>query len=100
MGRIEFEGWGVELDDIDLLNRSPETSRLGLVFEQFPGVVCAAANGNVSAYYVILMEVRRRLLSGAFNVKVQLSNGEQKIIMLGNTFATEDGDDLTDLICP
>jgi hypothetical protein len=82
MGTIDFNGWNVEVDDIELLNKSPEVARVGLVFEQYPGLVSASAKGNVSAYYVILWEVRRRLISGGFNVMVELNNGEQRNITL------------------
>lgn len=78
MGHIEFEGWNVEIDDIKTLNRSPEVLRMGLIFEQHANLICASARGNVSAYYCILVEVKRRLISGGFNVNVTLSTGEKE----------------------
>lgn len=98
MGSIEFEGWNVVIDDIQKLNNSTEISRLGLVFEQFPGLISASAQGNVSAYYVILKEIRQRLISGGFNGTVKLSTGEEKIIILSAGFVTENWEDITDFI--
>ena len=98
MGWIDFEGWGVVLDDIELLNQASEVRRLGLVFEQYPGVIYATAKGNVATYYLILSEVKRRLVSGAFNVKVALSSGETKTLVLGSSFAIEDGNDISGLL--
>lgn len=99
MGTIDFEGWNVEVDDIDLLNKSPEVARVGLVFEQYPDLVSASAKGNVSAYYVILQEVKRRLVSGGFNVDVEFSTGEKKIILLTPYSVIENRKDITSLIC-
>lgn len=98
MGSIEFEGWSVEIDDLGVLNRSREASRIGLTFEQHPGLICASAKGNVACYYNILCEVRQRLISGSFNVSVELSTGEKKQIILAPTFVTENGKDITFLI--
>ena len=98
MGWIEFEGWNVVLDDIEALNRSPEVSRIGLVFEQHPGLVSASAKGNVAAYYCILVEVKQRLISGGFNVAVELSNGDKKAVVLYPDFVTENEKDITFLI--
>lgn len=98
MGHIEFEGWNVEIDDIKTLNRSPEVSRMGLIFEQHANLICASARGNVSAYYCILVEVKRRLISGGFNVNVTLSTGEKREILLCPTFVTENDEDITRLI--
>lgn len=98
MGRIEFEGWNVRLDDIEALNRSPEVSRIGLIFEQHPGLVSAVTEGNVAAYYCILLEVKQRLVSGGFNITVELSTGKKKKIVLSPTFVTENGKDITSLI--
>ena len=95
MGSIDFEGWNVEVDDIELLNKSPEVAKLGLVFEQYPGLVSASAKGNVSAYYVILQEVKRRLVSGGFNVDVELNGNVIKSILLTPDSVTEDGKDMT-----
>lgn len=98
MGSIEFEGWNVVIDDMQKLNNSAEISRLGLVFEQFPGLVSASAQGNVSAYYVILNEMRQRLVSGGFNGAVKLSTGEEKTITLSTDFVTENWEDITDFV--
>jgi hypothetical protein len=95
MGSIDFEGWNVEVDDIELLNKSPEVAKLGLVFEQYPGLVSASAKGNVSAYYVVLQEVKRRLVSGGFNVDVELNANARKSILLTPDSVTEDGKDMT-----
>lgn len=69
-----------------------------LVFEQFPGLVSASTQGNVSAYYLILKEIRQRLVSGSFNGKVTLSTGEEKTIILSTDFVTENGEDISDFI--
>lgn len=98
MGSIEFEGWNIVIDDIQKLNNSTEIHRLGLVFEQFADLVSASAQGNVSAYYVILKEIRERLVSGSFNGTVKLSTGEEKTIILSTSFVTENGEDITDFI--
>lgn len=98
MGSIEFEGWNVVIDDIHKLNNSTEISRLGLVFEQFPGLVSASAEGNVSTYYVILKEIRQRLVSGGFNGTVKLSTGENRTIILSADLVTENCEDITDFI--
>lgn len=98
MGWIEFESWNVKLKDIKALNKSPEVSRLGLVFEELPGLVSASAKGNVAPYYCILVEVKRQLISGGFNVTVELSNGEKKAIVLCPTLVTENEKDITFLI--
>jgi len=98
MGAIEFEGWNVEIDDLDALNTSREVTRIGLVFEQYPGLVSASANGNVATYYNILAEVRRRMVSGGFNVTVELSTSEKKAILLTPSFVTENGKDISSLI--
>ena len=100
MGWIEFEGWNAKVDDIDVLNRSPEVSRVGLIFTQHPGLISASAKGNVSAYYNILVEVKRRLVAGSvgFNVVVELSTGVKKTIVLSPTFVTENGKDITSFI--
>lgn len=98
MGTIEFEGWNVVIDDIQKLNNSPEISRLGLVFEQFPSLVSATAQGNVSAYYVILSEIRQRLVSGGFNGTVKLSTGEEKTIILTIGSVSENWEDITDFV--
>lgn len=99
MGSIDFEGWNVEVDDIELLNRSPEVARVGLVFEQYPGLVSASTKGNVSAYYAILQAVKRRLVSGGFNVNVVLNTGEKKTILLTLDAVIEDRKDITSRIC-
>jgi hypothetical protein len=98
MGWIEFEGWNVEIDNIAALNRSPEVSRIGLNFEQHPGMICASAEGDVSAYYCILVEVKRRLISGTFNVTVTRGTGEKKVIDLHPSFVIENDVDITSLI--
>lgn len=97
MGSIEFEGWNVEVDDIAALNSADEVSRMGLVFERYPGLICASAQGNVSAYYVILSEVKSHLVCGGFNVKVETSAGEKKLIELSPNFVRENGEDITDI---
>jgi len=98
MGSIEFEGWDVEIDDIEALNRSSEVSRIGLNFEQHPGMICASAEGNVAAYYCILVEVKRHMISGGFNVTVTRGTGEKKVINLYPTFVIENDVDITSLI--
>lgn len=98
MGSICFEGWGVHVDDLAALNKSPEVKRLGLVFEQHPGLVSGSAKGNFAACYNILVEVRRRLVSGTFNVVVELSTGDKKDILLSPSYVIENGEDITWLI--
>ncbi|MDO8263614.1 MAG: hypothetical protein Q7T21_10360 [Gallionella sp.] len=98
MESIDFEGWKVKIDDLEALNRSHEVSRIGLVFEQHPGLICASAEGNLSAYYCILSEVRRRIISGAFNVTVELKTGVKKKILLSQTVATENDKDIMFLV--
>lgn len=98
MGHIEFEGWNVEIDDIKTLNRSPEVSRMRLIFEQHANLICASARGNVSAYYIILVEVKRRLISGSFIVNVTLSTGEERKIVLWPDYVNENDEDITRLI--
>lgn len=97
VGRIEFEGWKVEVDDIAALNRAKEVSRIGLVFEQYPGLVSASADGNVAAYYNILSEVKGHLISGGFNVTVEMTTGEKKNINLTRALVLENGEDITGL---
>lgn len=97
MGWIEFEGWNVKLGDIEVLNRSRKISRIGFVFEQHPGLISASAKGNVAAYYCILVEVKRQLISGRFNVSVELTTGEKKTIVLYPSFVTENEKDITSL---
>lgn len=97
MGSIEFEGWKVQLANINTLNNAREVSRLGLVFEQEGDLTHARAKGNVAAYYVILQEVRSQLVSGGFIVKVELSTGEKREINLGTGWVTENGKDISQL---
>lgn len=78
-----------------MLNKVSDVARVGLVFEQYTGLVSASAKGNVSAYYVILQEVKQRLVSGGFNVDVELNADERKTILLTPDFVTEDGKDMT-----
>ncbi|MCJ0824804.1 hypothetical protein MQC88_02330 [Luteimonas sp. 50] len=97
MGRIDFEGWNTQIDDLKELNGAPEVRRLGLEFKQFPGLITASRAGNVAAYYLILQEVRNRLVSGGFAVTVVLSTGERRSIEMTRDYVFEDGKNISDL---
>lgn len=98
MGAIEFESWDAVIDDIKALNAEPETSRVGLVFEDFGGgTVFAQANGNVSTYYVIVQELLKHLLSGGFICKVTLSTNERRELQVTERYVIENGNDITQL---
>ncbi|WP_158677507.1 hypothetical protein [Chromobacterium vaccinii] len=98
MGSIYFEGWNAKVDDLEKLNNSPEILRIGLNFEQHPDLIFASADGNVSVYYNILREVKRRLTYGGFKITVILSTGDERQIILATDFATENGEDITSLV--
>ena len=98
MGYIELEGWNVVIDDIHALNASKEMLRLGLFFEQHGCLVSANARGNVSTYYVILAELKQRLVKGSFNGVVELSTGETKKILLTKSLAIVNDEDITALL--
>jgi len=98
MGSIDFEGWSVEIDDFEKLNKSPEIARLGLKFERQSDCTWASASGNVAAYYIILREVKQRLISGSFNVDIELSTGEKKTITLAASYVFENNKNITEFI--
>ena len=95
MGSIEFESWDAVIDDVQSLNSEPEVLRIGLVFEDFGGgAVSAQASGNVSAYYVIVQELLKHLVSGGFICKVTLSTNEQRKLQITNRYVLEDANDI------
>lgn len=98
MGSIDFEGWNVEVDDFEKLNKSPEIMRLGLNFESESNCIWASVSGNITDYHVILREVKQRLISGGFNVNVELGNGEKITIILSSSFVMENHEDITEFI--
>jgi hypothetical protein len=98
MGSINFESFNAVIDNINTLNISEETSRLGLHFEQEGNYIEASVKGNISTYYNILSEVNSRLISGNFQVNVTTSTGETINISLSPSLVTENGKDITKII--
>lgn len=98
MGNVTLEGWNVKIDDLDVLNKSPEIARLGLVFEEYPGLISASVSGDVSAYLSILLEIKRRIVCGSVCVEVMFDAGEKRKFTVAGSYILEGGEEITSLI--
>ncbi len=98
MGSIGFQGFSVKIDDIDALNNSTETKRIGLEYQLNDGLLTGSANGNVSISYILFEELRRQLTSGNIISEVVTSSGKSLKYEISNYRVVEDDEDITHLI--
>ncbi len=98
MGRLEFEGWNVTIDNLAQLNSETEISRLGLIFKIDGDCTYAEAEGNTAVVYLILGEVKKHIIEGSFTVIQNAGNGENIKYTLSSSFVLENKKDITKII--
>lgn len=97
MGSIEFEGWRVKLNDINVLNHSQEIMKIGLVFEQIGDCTFANFTGDILNHYEILGEVMNQINSGSFYIKIEDDTGKKSTVLLTSNYVIENNKEISSI---